>query len=130
MSASASAVLPDPERAGDQDAAIAEHDGAGMDVCRRSVLAFGRQGDGEARAPDLARLGAGNVLGGQRAAMRLDDLPADRQAEAGILAERLARRPVGVEALEDAVDVVGADARAVVVDGQDDVPCRRATARW
>ena len=58
--------------------------------------------------------------------MRLDDLPADRQAEPGILAERLARRPVGVEALEDAVDVVGADAGAVVVDGDDDRTCRPA----
>ena len=60
------------------------------------------------RAPRMSPgLRAGDVLGGQRAAMRLDDLAADRQAEAGILAERLARRPVGVEALEDAVDVVG-----------------------
>ena len=66
------------------------------------------------RAPrDLSpRLGAGMFSAGQRAAMRLDDLPGDRQAEARILAERLAGRPVGVEALEDAVDVVGADARA------------------
>jgi hypothetical protein len=38
--------------------------------------------------------------------MRLDDLAADGQAEAGILAERLARWPVGVEALEDAVDLL------------------------
>ncbi len=37
--------------------------------------------------------------------MRFDDLPRDRQAEAGILPEALAGGPVGVEALENAVDV-------------------------
>src|SRR5262245_51380552 len=53
--------------------------------------------------------------------MRLDDLAADRQAEAGVLAESLARRTIRIKALEDAVDVVGADAGAVVVDGDDDM---------
>ena len=93
-------------RPGDQHAAFAEHDRRGVDVVRlrRSCARFGRQRHDEARALDLARLGAGDVLGRQRAAMRLDDLPDDRQAKAGILAERLAGRPVGVEALEDAVD--------------------------
>src|SRR5690606_3851185 len=72
------------------------------------------------RAADFARLAPGDVLRGQRAAMRLDDLAADRQPEPRILAEGLAGRPVGVEALEDAVDVVDADAGAIVVDGQHD----------
>ncbi len=44
--------------------------------------------------------GAGAVLGADRAAMRLDDLAGDRQAEPGILAEPLLG-PVRVEALED-----------------------------
>ena len=78
----------------------------------RPRSAFGRQRDDEARALDVAGLGAGDVLGGQRAAMGFDDLPGYRQAKARILAERLAGRAVGVEALEDAVDGVGADARA------------------
>src|SRR5690606_16383268 len=63
----------------------------------------------------------GDVLRRQPAAMRLDDLAADGQAEAGILAESLAGRPVGVEALEYAVDRVDADAGAVVVDRDDDM---------
>ena len=83
-------------------------------------LAVGRQRDGEAGAADLAGLAAHDVLGRQRAAMRLDDLPADRQAEAGILAEGLAGRTVGVEALEDALDALGPDARPIVVDSDDD----------
>ena len=47
--------------------------------------------------------------------MRLDDLPRDRQAEAGILAEPLVW-PVGVEALEDALEGMRRDAGTVVVD--------------
>ena len=50
-----------------------------------------------------------------RAAMGLDDLLGDRQAEPGILPEAL-MRPVGVEALEDLLERVRADAGAVVVD--------------
>ena len=48
--------------------------------------------------------------------MGFGDLAGDRQAEAGILAEILAFRPVGVEALKDAVDVFRLDAGAVVLD--------------
>ena len=47
--------------------------------------------------------------------MGVDDLLGDRQAEAGILSKAL-MRPVGVEALEDALQRVVADAGAVVVD--------------
>jgi hypothetical protein len=61
-----------------------------MHVDRRHGSAFGREGDDETGALDVARLGAGDVFGRQRAAMGLDDLPADRQAEARILAESLA----------------------------------------
>ncbi len=49
--------------------------------------------------------------------MGLDDLARDRQAEARILAEALLG-PVGVEPLEDPLEGVGRDARAVVLDRQ------------
>ena len=48
-----------------------------------------------------------------RAAMRLDDLLGDRQAEAGVLAEGLLLvGTVGVEALEDALELIGDGCRA------------------
>ena len=72
-----------------------------------------------------SRLGA--VLGDDLAAVRLDDLARDRQAEARVLAESLVR-PVGVEALEDALERVGGNARAVVVD-DDLVAASRRRAR-
>ena len=71
------------------------------------------------RAPSTA-VAATPVLGADRAAMRLDDLPRDGEAEPGILAELVALRAVGVEALEDALDVLGADAGTVVVDDHHD----------
>ena len=114
-------VLPEPGRSADQHAAIADArpPWRGCSIWRMAAPArrpaASRRSARRLISPGLV---AEDVLGRQRAAMRLDDLPADRQAEAGILAERLAGRPVGVEALEDAVDVVGADARAIVVDGQ------------
>ena len=52
-------------------------------------------------------------------AVRFDDLPRDRQPEAGVLAETLAR-PIGVEALENALERMRRDAGAVVVDGDED----------
>ena len=63
----------------------------------------------EARAEDRGssvRPAKSCVLGRERAAMRLDDLPGDRQAEAGILAEPCSG-PVGIEALEDPIDRSG-----------------------
>src|SRR5713101_6577582 len=47
--------------------------------------------------------------------MRFDDLLRDGKPEAGVLAEALVR-PVGVEALEDLLHRIRADAGAVVVD--------------
>ena len=47
--------------------------------------------------------------------MGLDDLLGDRQAETRILAKAL-MRSIGIEALEDALERILADARAVVVD--------------
>src|SRR5262249_57845850 len=54
------------------------------------------------------------VLGPDAAAMRLDDLLGNGEAEAGILAKALLR-PVGIEALENLLQRVRADAGAVVV---------------
>ncbi len=124
---SASVVLPEPDAPAIRTPRSPSTTAVAWRLRSCTGYSLGRKRHYEARAADLARLAARDVLGRQRAAMRLDDLPADRQAEAGILAERLAGRPVGIEALEDAVDVVGADARAVVVDGNDDRTCRRAT---
>ena len=69
-----------------------------------------RQPHDEARAAHLRlAVRVGRCRGGSRrsdaSAMRLDDLARDRQAEARILAEALVR-PVGVEALEDALQRV------------------------
>src|SRR5262245_55074610 len=51
--------------------------------------------------------------------MRLGDLPADRQAQTGILPETFRFRPVGIEALENAVDIFRLDAGPVVLDIDD-----------
>src|SRR5690349_10004166 len=78
-----------------------------------------RQPDHEARAGNrrLAVLvdAACAVLGPDAAAMRLDDLLGDRQTQSGVLAEAL-MRTIGVEALEDALQRILANAGAVVVD--------------
>src|SRR5581483_8199892 len=55
------------------------------------------------------------VFGPDPPAMGVDDLLGNRQAEAGVLAESLVR-PIGVEALEDALQGVLANARTIVVD--------------
>src|SRR5579872_6177320 len=66
------------------------------------------------------RLGAGRgdtdtIFHPDAAAMRLEDLFRNRQAEPGILSEAL-MRPVGVEALEDFLQRIGLNAGPVVVD--------------
>jgi hypothetical protein len=82
--------------------------------------------DDEPRADDAA-VRAGTVLGADIAAMRLDDLPGDGQAEAGIAAEGRALGPGGVEPLEDRLEIVRRDAGAVVLDRSPRWPvaCRR-----
>ena len=65
------------------------------------------------------------VLGPDAAAMGLDDLPGDREAETRILAEG-ALRPVGVEALENAVEIVRPDAGTLVLDAEFDIVVRCA----
>src|SRR5262245_8919563 len=52
--------------------------------------------------------------------MRLDDLLGDRQAKPRLLTEAL-MGPVGVEALEDLLQRVGANTRPVVIDGNFDL---------
>ena len=92
-----------------------------------------RNADEEARAEHRllavrARLAIA-VLGPDAAAVRIDDLLRDRQAEARVGAEA-AFRPVGVEALEDALQIVRADAGAAIVDAELDVgPDAPARAR-
>src|SRR5258705_8838739 len=78
-----------------------------------------RQAHDEGGADDGAA-GTAAVLGADDAAMRLDDLLRDRQAEAGMGAEFLARRPLAVEAVEDRRELGIGDARPLVVDGDDD----------
>ena len=56
------------------------------------------------------------ILHPDGAAMGVDDLFGDRQAETGVLAETLLR-PIGVKPLEDFLDCIGPDAGAVVIDG-------------
>src|SRR6185312_9609332 len=116
MSASASVLLPEPEG---PRISTPRSPSTSAVPCRFVAAAtgsgLGRQGQGEARAPDVARLGARDIFRPQGAAMGLHDLPADGQAQPRVLAEGLAGGTVGVEALEDAVDVVGADAGPVVV---------------
>ena len=65
-----------------------------------------RQPDHEPCAHHAADL-VDPVLRRDPAAQRLEDLPADRQAQPGMLAEMLACRPLGVEPVKDAVEPVG-----------------------
>src|SRR5208282_4132023 len=59
------------------------------------------------------------------AAMRLDDLPRDRQAESGILAETLIWT-VGIETFENPFESMVGDARPVVVHQDFESDARRA----
>ena len=72
----------EPRFTGNQDPAIAKQDRRCMQILRLGQLSLSRQRNHKTRAPDLARLAAGDVLGSQRAALSFDDLPADRQSEA------------------------------------------------
>src|SRR5690606_38029973 len=100
------------------NAAVAQNDEAAVMIGWQGPSSFRRERDDEASAPHLAGLGAGNILRCQRTAMGLDDLPADRQAQPGVLAERFASRPVRIEPFEDPLDIVSADAGAVIVHGE------------
>src|SRR5208283_763871 len=65
-------------------------------ACPSSPRGGAGQPDDDARANDAATFVA-PVLGTDAPLQRLDDLPADRQPEAGMLAEMLALRPLGIE---------------------------------
>ena len=131
-SARARLLLPAPEGAADQDAALADHDGAshGCDgvgtrpAVAAHLLAAGSQTMKRAPSTVAVALAAIRpVLRPDPAAVRLDDLARDRQAEPGVLSEALVRA-VGVEALEDALERMGGDARPVVVDDDLDAVAR------
>ena len=51
-----------------------------------------------------------------RAAMRLDDLLGDAEAETGMGAEFLAGRALGIEAVEDRFELVRRNAGALILD--------------
>ena len=68
------------------------------------------------RAPPTRPVRVAPVLGPDPAAMRLDDLLRDRQAEPGMRAEFLAGWSLGVEAVEDRSQLVLGDARALILD--------------
>src|SRR5437764_12832951 len=77
-----------------------------------------RQADDEAGAEDGAA-GTAAILGADDAAMRLDDLLRDREAEPGMGAEFLAGGPLAVEAVEDRRKLGIGDAGPLVVDRHD-----------
>src|SRR5262249_7721433 len=88
-------------------------------VIRRTSPSRRRQANDKAR-PEDARLpvrarGAGTVLDPDRAAMGLDDLLGNRQAEARILTEALVRA-IGVEPLENLFAYFRSHSRTVVID--------------
>ena len=57
-------------------------------------------------------------------AMRLDDLAGNRQPEARVLTEALARA-IGIKSLENALKRMRRDPGAVIIDGNDDAVARR-----
>src|SRR2546428_4390810 len=60
------------------------------------------------------------VLGPDAALMGFDDLARNRQSETGILAEG-AFRTIGIEALEDALEILRRNARALILDAELDI---------
>ena len=111
--------LAAPRGAADEDAAAGEADRARMDGGARAHIAGRRT---VKRAPrtiggcPASFAGRVRLSALMRAVMSLDDLPRDRQAKPRVLAEGGLVGTVGVEAFEDALELVGADARAVVLD--------------
>src|SRR5580700_2016316 len=102
------------------EAPCASPEGAGAGGCPAAFMRDGRrEAHGEARARARAlfcrRVGGITVLGPDLAAMRFDDLPRDREAEAGVLAEALVG-PVRIEALENSFERVLGNAGAFVLD--------------
>src|SRR5688500_542340 len=81
--------------------------------------ARGRQDHRKTGTLDTA-VAAVPVLRANRAAVGLHDLPGDGEPQTGILAELVALRTVRIKALENAVDVLGANAGTIVIHNYDD----------
>src|SRR3546814_7097366 len=79
-----------------------------------------RQAHGEAGAADAPALIVA-VVGADAAAVGIDDLLRDAEAESGMGAELLARRTFGVEALEHRLQFALRNAGPLVGDGDHDV---------
>ncbi len=80
-----------------------------------------RQADAKAGADDDAGPILA-VLGPDHAAMGFDDLLGDRQTEPGMRAKFLAGGTLGVEAVENRGELVVRNARALILDGDQDRP--------
>src|SRR5690606_3398261 len=84
--------------------------------------AAGRQTNGEAGAEHLGlsfRCGREPVLRRDPATMCLHGLPRDRKTKTGVVAEALPLRAIGIEAVEDAVDLLHCNTGAVVIHRDD-----------
>src|SRR5579859_3355192 len=79
-----------------------------------------RQLQRKPRASHIA-LRVGPVGGDDAAAMGFGDLLGDREAQARMGAELFFLRALGIEALEDGVELVGRNAGAVILDRDDDL---------
>src|SRR5689334_15723527 len=84
--------------------------------CRLGILYHWQPND-EARA-EHAPGAVTAILGGNLAVQGLDDLPADRQAKARMLAELFSGRSFGVETIENVLQVGIRNAGAFVLDAQ------------
>src|SRR5687768_14111675 len=71
--------------------------------------------------------GAIAIFGPDTAAVSFDDLLGDAQAEPRVFAE-IAFRPVGIEAIENLVEIFGADSRSLILDTEFDIAARAAQA--
>src|SRR5690606_10310223 len=85
---------------------------------------FSGRGCRQRQADDEARADAGSGCDADDAAVLLDDLVRDREAEPGALADRLGRE----ERIEDAFEVGFGDALAVVLDDDDRAPAENLRA--
>src|SRR5262245_35868303 len=119
-SASARRDLPDPDgpristARGPTSTAVACIEGRGLVKDADVALSHRRQTQSEACAEDPV-VSSDAVLGPQLPAMGFDDLFGDRQPKSGVLTEILLRA-IRVEALEDFLECVGPDSRAIVLD--------------
>src|SRR5215475_15579099 len=90
------------------------HSETRKDSCRREQ-------QGEARAADPA-IGLRQILGEEPTAMGFDDLARDAEAETGMGPELLPGRTLGIEAVEDRLQLVRRNAGALIGDAEADAP--------